>query len=152
MFETDTRPRELNPAESSSYDRGGNRGGYRSSGNYNSMHSRDGDGAGIDRSQESSTEYSPQRSEYGRDGRGDRTERSRNIKKQQVFKKRTCPFCLHDAAVIDYKDVDTLSKFLSDRGKILPSRVTSVCLKDQRDLSVAIKRARFLALLPYVND
>jgi small subunit ribosomal protein S18 len=69
-----------------------------------------------------------------------------------VFKKRTCPFCLPDAVAIDYKDVDTLSKFLSDRGKILPSRVTSVCLKDQRDLSVAIKRARFLALLPYVND
>lgn len=73
-------------------------------------------------------------------------------RKQQYFRKRKCPFTGDDALLIDYKDVRVLSKFLSERGKIIPSRVTSVCFKKQRELSQAVKRARFLALLPYVND
>jgi small subunit ribosomal protein S18 len=52
--------------------------------------------------------------------------------------------------VIDYKDVRLLSRFLSERGKIVPSRITAVSAKKQRELAVAIKRARFLGLLPYV--
>ncbi|AGY57281.1 30S ribosomal protein S18 [Gloeobacter kilaueensis] len=52
---------------------------------------------------------------------------------------------------IDYKDVDLLRKFISERGKILPRRVTGLTAKQQRDLTVAIKRARILALLPFVN-
>jgi small subunit ribosomal protein S18 len=152
MLENDTPPRDLNPSDSYSSDRSGSRGGYRSFGDYGMTRHREG-GTNVpdnERSQDSSGEFYPRRGESDR--RDSRGERGRSIKKQQVFKKRTCPFCLPGSVEIDYKDVDTLSKFLSDRGKILPSRVTSVCLKDQRDLSIAIKRARFLALLPYVND
>jgi small subunit ribosomal protein S18 len=108
--------------------------------------------ADTERTASRSDEYYPRR-DNARDqykGRSDKFDRG--FKKQQVFKKRSCPFSGPNAYRIDYKDVNTLSKFLSDRGKILPSRVTSVCLKKQRELSVAIKRARFLALLPYVND
>ncbi|MDR1597678.1 MAG: 30S ribosomal protein S18 [Holosporales bacterium] len=69
-----------------------------------------------------------------------------------MFRRRTCPFSGPEAHAIDYKDVKVLSRYLSDRGKILPSRVTAVCFKKQRELALAVKRARFLALLPYVND
>ncbi|MDR0625625.1 MAG: 30S ribosomal protein S18 [Holosporales bacterium] len=72
--------------------------------------------------------------------------------RHQVQRRRECPFSLENAPKIDYKDVKTLTKFLSERGKIIPSRVTSVCFRKQRELAKAIKRARFLALLPYVND
>lgn len=74
------------------------------------------------------------------------------FKKPQFFRQRSCPFSGEDALKIDYKDVRVLSKFLSERGKIIPSRVTYVCFKKQRELAKAVKRARFLALLPYVND
>ncbi len=65
-------------------------------------------------------------------------------------RKKSCPFSGPDAPVIDYKDVRLLSRFLSERGKIVPSRITAVSGKKQRELAKAIKRARFLALLPYV--
>ncbi len=64
-------------------------------------------------------------------------------------RKKSCPFSGETAAQIDYKDVKLLQKFVSERGKIAPSRITSVSMKKQRELSEAIKRARFLALLPY---
>jgi small subunit ribosomal protein S18 len=68
-------------------------------------------------------------------------------------KRKTCPFVLDPELVIDYKDVSLLKRFLSMRGKILPSRITGVSAKYQRELAVAIKRARHLALIPYVaND
>jgi len=68
-------------------------------------------------------------------------------------RKKSCPFSGPQAPKIDYKDVRLLSRFLSERGKIVPSRITAVSAKKQRELAVAIKRARFLALLPYViND
>lgn len=68
-------------------------------------------------------------------------------------RKKSCPFSGPQAPKIDYKDVRLLSRFLSERGKIVPSRITAVSGKKQRELAVAIKRARFLALLPYViND
>ncbi|MCX7372936.1 MAG: 30S ribosomal protein S18 [Alphaproteobacteria bacterium] len=68
-------------------------------------------------------------------------------------RKKSCPFSGNQAPKIDYKDVRLLSRFLSERGKIVPSRITAVSGKKQRELAVAIKRARFLALLPYViND
>ena len=63
---------------------------------------------------------------------------------------KSCPFSGPNAPVIDYKDVRLLSRFLSERGKIVPSRITAVSGKKQRELANAIKRARFLALLPYV--
>lgn len=65
-------------------------------------------------------------------------------------RRKTCPFSGANAPVIDYKDIKLLSRFISERGKIVPSRITAVSAKKQRELARAIKRARFLALLPYV--
>jgi small subunit ribosomal protein S18 len=65
-------------------------------------------------------------------------------------RKKTCPFSGANAPRIDYKDVKLLQRFLSERGKIVPSRITAVSAKKQRLLAQAIKRARFLALLPYL--
>jgi small subunit ribosomal protein S18 len=63
---------------------------------------------------------------------------------------KTCPFSGPNAPKIDYKDVKLLQRFISERGKIVPSRITAVSAKKQRELSQAIKRARFLGLLPYL--
>jgi small subunit ribosomal protein S18 len=65
-------------------------------------------------------------------------------------RRKTCPFLGPKAPKIDYKDVRLLGRFLSERGKIVPSRITAVSAKKQRELAQAIKRARFLALLPYL--
>jgi small subunit ribosomal protein S18 len=65
-------------------------------------------------------------------------------------RRKTCPFSGTGAPKIDYKDGKLLSRFISERGKIVPSRITAVSAKKQRELAAAIKRARFLALLPYV--
>jgi small subunit ribosomal protein S18 len=65
-------------------------------------------------------------------------------------RRKSCPFSGPNAPKIDYKDVRLLSRFLSERGKIVPSRITAVSAKKQRELATAIQRARFLALLPYV--
>ncbi|MBM3587084.1 MAG: 30S ribosomal protein S18 [Alphaproteobacteria bacterium] len=65
-------------------------------------------------------------------------------------RRKSCPFSGNGAPKIDFKDVRLLSRFLSERGKIVPARITSVSAKKQRELAIAIKRARFLALLPYV--
>jgi small subunit ribosomal protein S18 len=67
-------------------------------------------------------------------------------------KKRVCAFCADKIEEIDYKDVPRLRRFLSERGKIIPRRVTGTCARHQRQLTVAIKRARHLAFLPYVSD
>ena len=66
-------------------------------------------------------------------------------------RKKVCVFCGKDN-VIDYKDVNKLKRYISERGKILPRRITGNCAKHQRALTVAIKRARHLALMPYVQD
>lgn len=67
-------------------------------------------------------------------------------------RRKSCPFTGENAPAIDYKDVRLLGRFVSERGKIIPSRITAVSGKNQRKLQQAIKRARFLALLPYIND
>jgi len=64
-------------------------------------------------------------------------------------RRKTCPFSGANAPKIDYKDTRLLGRFISERGKIVPSRITAVSIKKQRELARAIKRARFLALLPY---
>ena len=64
-------------------------------------------------------------------------------------RRKTCPFSGKNAPQIDYKDVKLLSRYISERGKIVPSRISAVSAKKQRELAKAIKRARFLALLPY---
>jgi small subunit ribosomal protein S18 len=65
-------------------------------------------------------------------------------------RRKTCPFSGDKAPKIDYKDVRLIQRFVSERGKIVPSRITAVSAKKQRELAQAIKRARFLGLLPYV--
>jgi small subunit ribosomal protein S18 len=65
-------------------------------------------------------------------------------------RRKTCPFSGDNAPQIDYKDVKLLQRFVSERGKIVPSRITAVSAKKQRELAQAIKRARFLGLMPYV--
>ena len=71
-------------------------------------------------------------------------------KKRPFFRrKKSCPFSGSGAPVIDWKDEKLLQRYVSERGKIVPSRITAVSAKKQRELAQAIKRARFLALLPY---
>jgi len=71
--------------------------------------------------------------------------------RRPFFRRRKgCPFMGEGAPVIDYKDVKLLQRYVSERGKIVPSRITAVSAKKQRELAKAIKRARFLALMPYV--
>ena len=82
----------------------------------------------------------------GRDG-DDR----RGGKGKVFFKKKVCKFCMQKLK-IDYKDADTLRRFITERGKILPRRITGTCAKHQRSLALAIKRARTIALLPFVAD
>lgn len=65
-------------------------------------------------------------------------------------RRKTCPFSGSNAPKIDYKDVRLLQRYVSERGKIVPSRITAVSAKKQRELAKAIKRARFMALLPYL--
>ena len=72
--------------------------------------------------------------------------------KKPFFKrKKSCPFSGPNAPAIDYKDVKLLSRYVTERGKIIPSRISSISTIKQRELSKAIKRARFLALMPYVS-
>ncbi|HOW81837.1 MAG TPA: 30S ribosomal protein S18 [Spirochaetota bacterium] len=67
------------------------------------------------------------------------------------FKKKVCRFCYDKNLAIDYKDTNTLNRFITDRGKILPRRVTGTCAKHQRLIAVAIKRARIIALVPFIE-
>jgi small subunit ribosomal protein S18 len=67
-------------------------------------------------------------------------------------RKKVCVFCTNANETIDYKDVAKLRKYISERGKILPRRITGTCAKHQRDLTTAIKRARHLSLLPYIDE
>ena len=73
--------------------------------------------------------------------------------KRPFFKRRkSCPFTGPNAQAIDWKDVRMLGRYVSERGKIVPSRITAASQKKQRELAKAIKRARYMALLPYVRD
>ncbi|NLY85754.1 MAG: 30S ribosomal protein S18 [Tissierellia bacterium] len=67
-------------------------------------------------------------------------------------RKRVCSFCVEKISHIDYKDVSRLKKYITERGKILPRRISGNCAKHQRELTTAIKRARQVALLPYSAD
>jgi len=67
-------------------------------------------------------------------------------------RRKTCPFSGENAPAIDYKDPKLLQRYVSERGKIVPSRISAVSQKKQRELARAIKRARFLALLPYASE
>lgn len=65
---------------------------------------------------------------------------------------KSCSLCEDDVEIVDYKDPELLDRFLTDRGKILPRRATGACSRHQKQLSSAIKRARFLALIPYIKN
>ena len=67
-------------------------------------------------------------------------------------RKKVCQFCAYKTEAIDYKDVDKLKKYVTERGKILPKRITGTCAVHQREVTRAIKRARIVALLPYTAD
>ena len=71
---------------------------------------------------------------------------------QRQPRRKYCQFCKEEVEYIDYKDVNRLRKYISERAKIIPRRVTGTCARHQRDLTTAIKRARQVALLPYVAD
>jgi small subunit ribosomal protein S18 len=82
---------------------------------------------------------------------GGRPERGGGATRRPFFRRRkSCPFSGPNAPKIDYKDIKLLQRFISERGKIVPSRITAVSTKRQRELAQAIKRARFLGLLPYI--
>ena len=83
----------------------------------------------------------------------ERTERAdRPARPNRKGRKKVCAFCVDKVETIDYKDVARLRKFTSERAKILPRRVPGTCARHQRALTTAIKRARYVALMPYVND
>ena len=71
------------------------------------------------------------------------------FKKQR---KKVCPLCGDKNFVLDYKNIEVMKKFVNDKGKILPRRTTGACSKHQRDITLAIKRARAIAILPYSQD
>ena len=75
-----------------------------------------------------------------------------SMPRQRRIKKKVCAFCADKNLVIDYKDAEKLRKYVSEKGKILPRRVTGLCAKHQREVTTAVKRARHIALLPYTVD
>ena len=83
-----------------------------------------------------------------REGKGDSPMKKRMGRRR----KKVCVFCSDSTNVIEYKDVNKLKRYISERGKILPRRITGTCAKHQRAITVAVKRARHIALLPYTLD
>lgn len=83
------------------------------------------------------------------EGRED--DRDGRAKAKTYFRKKVCRFCANKAK-IDYKEADALRRYMTERGKILPRRITGTCAKHQREVAKAIKRARAICLLPYVAD
>ena len=82
----------------------------------------------------------------------DRTENTARAFRPNRKRKKVCIFCADKVTFIDYKDSNKLRKFISERGKILPRRMTGTCALHQREVNTAIKRARNVALLPYIAD
>lgn len=83
----------------------------------------------------------------------DRPERSeRPSRPNRKGRKKVCAFCVDKIVEIDYKDINRLRKYITERAKIMPRRMNGTCARHQRQLTSAIKRARHIALLPYVND
>lgn len=75
-----------------------------------------------------------------------------SMPRQRRIKKKVCTYCADKSLVIDFKDTDKMKKFVSEKGKILPRRVTGLCAKHQREITVAVKRARHIGLLPYTVE
>lgn len=82
----------------------------------------------------------------------DREQQSPRPNLRMRKKRKVCAFCTEKLNDIDYKDVARIKKFLSERSKILPRRITGNCAKHQRLLTTAVKRSRYIALIPYISD
>lgn len=82
----------------------------------------------------------------------EREQRSERPYRSRKPRRKVCQFCVDKVDEIDYKDVAKLRRYVSERGKILPRRITGTCAKHQRKLTVAIKRARHIALMPYTAE
>ena len=93
----------------------------------------------------------PSRGGRGR-GRTDERGGSGGFRRRGPGRRKVCRFCADREAIIDYKDTRTLTSFITDRGKIVPSRISGNCARHQRRLRVAIKRARTVALVPYSSS
>jgi|GEM_PF-104664 len=106
---------------------------------------------GEERASRAGEERAP-RSGEERGARAERQERPERKRRGRNKRRKVCYFTVNKIEYIDYKDVETLKKFISERGKILPRRVTGTRAKYQRMLTKAIKRARQMALLPYTTD
>lgn len=81
-------------------------------------------------------------------GKGEKREK----REKRPMRKKKCKFCLDRVTYLDYKDERRLRRFMTDRGKITPRRITGTCAKHQRMLAMAVKRARLIALVPYVRE
>ena len=84
--------------------------------------------------------------------RAPKADQARPAQRQIRRRKKVCAFCADKVEFIDYKDTNRLKKFVSERSKILPRRISGVCAKHQRQLTTAIKRARQVALIAYISD
>ena len=94
----------------------------------------------------------PSRMGGGRSSSRDRDGKTAPKKKFFVRRRKVCKFCAEKLEYVDWKDVKLLQSFIPERGKILPRRISGTCALHQRKLQTAIKRARFVALLPYATD
>ena len=90
--------------------------------------------------------------EYKRDYQSRQSQMDQQRRSKRFPRKKVCIFCVEKKDLVDYKDVDKLRRFVSERGKILPKRITGTCSYHQRKLTDAIKRARNIALLPFKAD
>lgn len=98
-------------------------------------------------------EYQDRYDRGERSERGERRERTdRRERDEKPFRKKKCRFCIDKVDVIDYKDINRIRKNLTERGKIIPRRITGNCAFHQRKIALAVKRARFIALIPYIID
>ena len=88
---------------------------------------------------------------YGKKPYSNQDESGDRYQRNMRFKRKVCRFCNDKNAKMDYKDVKMVEQFITDRGKILPRRVTGICAKHQRGVALAIKRARIIALIPFVE-
>jgi small subunit ribosomal protein S18 len=89
---------------------------------------------------------------YSRDGSDDRGRGGKNKLRRTYHRRKVCKFCADSTLAIDYKDIKNIRYFITERGKITPSRISGNCAKHQRMLALAIKRARNIALLPYTTS
>ena len=87
-----------------------------------------------------------------RDTRRDKDKKKGRREKRTFFRKKVCRFCIEKITEIDYKDTARLQKFITEKGKILPSRISGACARHQRTLAKAIKQGRTIALLPYTAE